>query len=186
MPKTITTIVTAVPPALSGVILYCFLYSTARLPIHDLKTASIASSSCLYGSAGNFLPVSSQRAMNDPTMSRRTFGVDRSLPARMLSNFLSSTPSTILPNIWIKRRYASHANRESLLCLARPSTVWSFSPRLRIVSIMPGIDKGAPDRTDTSRGLSESPNFLPVMPSRRLIDLRTSSIRPSGRRLPAS
>ena len=32
-----------------------------------------------------------------------------------------------------------------------------------MVSIMPGIEARAPERTDTSRGFSRSPNFLPVI-----------------------
>ena len=32
-----------------------------------------------------------------------------------------------------------------------------------MVSIMPGMEARAPERTETSRGFSLSPNFLPVM-----------------------
>ena len=32
-----------------------------------------------------------------------------------------------------------------------------------MVSIMPGMEARAPERTETSRGLSMSPNFLPVI-----------------------
>ena len=32
-----------------------------------------------------------------------------------------------------------------------------------MVSIMPGMDARAPERTETSRGLWRSPNFLPVI-----------------------
>ena len=32
-----------------------------------------------------------------------------------------------------------------------------------MVSIMPGMDARAPERTDTSRGLFTSPNFLPTI-----------------------
>ena len=48
------------------------------------------------------------------------------------------------------------------LASASASTVWSFRPRLRIVSIMPGIESRAPERTETSSGFFRSPNFLPV------------------------
>ena len=41
----------------------------------------------------------------------------------------------------------------------------SLRPRFRIVSIIPGIDALAPERTDTSSGFSRSPNFLPVISS---------------------
>ena len=45
------------------------------------------------------------------------------------------------------------------------STTFSLRPRLRMVSIMPGMEALAPERTETSRGFSRSPNFLPVIPS---------------------
>ena len=34
-----------------------------------------------------------------------------------------------------------------------------------MVSIMPGMEARAPERTETSRGFSTSPNFLPVISS---------------------
>ena len=43
---------------------------------------------------------------------------------------------------------------------AKALTVLSFRPRFRIVSIMPGIDTLAPDRTDSKSGFFKSPNFL--------------------------
>src|SRR5438876_764536 len=42
------------------------------------------------------------------------------------------------------------------------STTWSFIPRLRMVSIIPGMESRAPDRTDTSKGRSLSSNFFPT------------------------
>ena len=36
-----------------------------------------------------------------------------------------------------------------------------------MVSIIPGIDTAAPERTDTSSGLSPSPRYLPVALSSR-------------------
>jgi hypothetical protein len=33
-----------------------------------------------------------------------------------------------------------------------PSTLSSFRPTFRTVSIIPGIEKGAPDRTETNSG----------------------------------
>ena len=44
---------------------------------------------------------------------------------------------------------------------ASPSTVSSLRPRLSTVSIMPGIEAREPERTDTSSGLSTSPNLAP-------------------------
>ena len=43
---------------------------------------------------------------------------------------------------------------------AKAITVLSFSPKLRIVSIIPGIETLAPDLTDNKRGSFKSPNFL--------------------------
>ena len=63
-----------------------------------------------------------------------------------------SMPSTTSPYIWISRRYESSANRAFPVVRARPSTAASFSPRLRIVSIIPGMEIAAPERTDTSSG----------------------------------
>jgi hypothetical protein len=46
----------------------------------------------------------------------------------------------------------------------RASTVWSFRPRLRIVSIMPGMESRAPERTATRSGMpSVAPNFVPMI-----------------------
>src|SRR5665647_1793101 len=45
-----------------------------------------------------------------------------------------------------------------------PCTVVSLRPRLRMVSIMPGMEARAPERTEISSGSAASPNFLPVPP----------------------
>ncbi len=74
------------------------------------------------------------------------------------ANRSPSMPSAVLPNIWISRRYESHAKRSSDEIAASPSTEASLSPTLRTVSIMPGIEYFAPDRTDTSSGSSGSPS----------------------------
>ena len=41
------------------------------------------------------------------------------------------------------------------------STVSSFKPRFKMVSIIPGIESRAPERTDKRRGFFKSPSFLP-------------------------
>jgi hypothetical protein len=46
-------------------------------------------------------------------------------------------------------------------CAANPCTDASFNPTLRTVSIIPGIENFAPDRTDTNSGSSGSPSFFP-------------------------
>ena len=43
-----------------------------------------------------------------------------------------------------------------------PLSVSGFRPTLSTVSIMPGIEARAPERTETSSGFDGSPNFLPV------------------------
>ena len=85
-----------------------------------------------------------------------------------------STPSTTSPYIWMSRRYESSAKRGLPVDAARPSTATSFRPRLRIVSIIPGIETAAPERTETSSGLPSSPKPLPVRSLERrdvLVDL---------------
>src|SRR5918992_6369388 len=90
------------------------------------------------------------------------------------------TPSTTSPCICRKRRYASYANRALPLCCARPWTVTLLRPRLRIVSIIPGIDTGEPERTETRSGLSGSPKRFPVARSRSSIFVATSSRNDGG------
>ena len=65
----------------------------------------------------------------------------------------------------------------------RPARVSSLRPRLRTVSIMPGIENLAPERTETSSGLSGSPKPLPERASTSCIASRTSSQRPVGQLL---
>jgi hypothetical protein len=52
----------------------------------------------------------------------------------------------------------SQAKRSSPDFFASASTVLSLRPRLSTVSIMPGIEARAPERTETSSGLAASPN----------------------------
>ena len=101
----------------------------------------------------------------------REVGVDGRRPAPPSARASASSKSspgtsrTILPNIWTKRRYESYANRSLPVCLARPCTESSLSPRLRTVSIIPGIENGAPERTETSSGSTSSPRRLPMSAS---------------------
>ena len=68
---------------------------------------------------------------------------------------------TISRYISRKRRRQSAANTGSPATMPSPAAVASLSPRSRIVSIIPGIDTGAPERTLTSKGLAGSPNCRP-------------------------
>jgi hypothetical protein len=52
-----------------------------------------------------------------------------------------------------------------------------------MVSIMPGIDTGAPERTDTSSGLRASPNVAPTSPSTAVMAASTSAASPAGQPL---
>ena len=90
------------------------------------------------------------------------------------------------PNIATNRRQASHAKRSLPVSAIRPCTVSGLSPRLRTVSIMPGMLKAAPERTDTSSGFSASPKPLPVCCSSSFMCATTSSHSPAGSSLPAA
>ncbi len=168
LPNTIICTFTAVPRS-SG-IRSIRRYVTARCVFHDRNTASIASRSCATGSDGNSCPVASlYMSRNRRASRRRSAGLSSGsvlTPARFLaalsadSNLRPSMSFTVLPNIWMKRRRASSANRSSPASSARPRVVSSLRPRLRTVSIMPGIENLAPERTLTSSGLRGSPNFL--------------------------
>ena len=95
----------------------------------------------------------------------------------MFSGFSLSTTS---PNIWQNRRYESHAKRALPLISASPFTVSSVSPRFSTVSIIPGIETRAPDRTDTSSGFFASPNLRPSAFSTRATLFATPSVSPFG------
>src|SRR5271166_3819225 len=58
-------------------------------------------------------------------------------------------------------------------------------PRLCTVSIMPGIDTGAPERTDTSSGFGPAPKRRPVRSSSQTTAAAISSSRPGGVAWPA-
>ncbi len=52
--------------------------------------------------------------------------------------------------------------RVSPVAAAMASAAGRFSPRLRMVSIIPGMDTGAPDRTDRSRGTGPAPKLFSI------------------------
>ena len=54
------------------------------------------------------------------------------------------------------------------------------------MSIIPGIENAAPERTDTSSGSVASPSFLPIFASSARSASATSSMRPSGIVSPAA
>ncbi len=55
-----------------------------------------------------------------------------------------------------------------------------------MVSIMPGIENGAPERTETSSGSFTSPSFLPILASSFAACWSISSCSPSGNFAPTS
>jgi hypothetical protein len=63
---------------------------------------------------------------------------------------------------------------------ARPSTDSRSSPTFKIVSIIPGIEIAAPERTETSSGSCRSPNRLPDFVSSASTCRSISSASPAG------
>ena len=78
----------------------------------------------------------------------------------------------------MNRRYASQPKRSLPDSAMRPLSVSSLRPRLRTVSIIPGIENLAPERTETSSGLAGSPKPLPV----RSLDLACTASSMSSHR----
>src|SRR3974390_989956 len=76
----------------------------------------------------------------------------------------------------MKRRRQSQANRGFPVTRTSPWAAAMVQPTLSTVSSIPGIERAAPDRTDTSNGRRRSPNSLRVVASRNSIP----SARPSA------
>ena len=90
----------------------------------------------------------------------------------------SATSSTTSPYISRKRRRQSSAKRSPDARREALARVVDVRPRFRIVSIIPGIEERAPDRTETSSGSLGSPKRLPG----RLLEPRERLRRPRLRR----
>ena len=84
------------------------------------------------------------------------------------------SPITTSPYICTKRRYESQAKRALLDLRASPTTASSFRPRFKMVSIMPGMEARAPERTESNSGSSALPNCLPISASTNFTPARTS------------
>jgi len=106
------------------------------------------------------------------------------ISSKALSNISLSIPMAIELYIIIKRLYASRAKRLFPVLEARPSTEASVRPRFKIVSIIPGIETGAPDRTETRSGSLGSPRVFFVTFSRFFICFWISASSPSGHFFP--
>ena len=71
-------------------------------------------------------------------------------------------------------------NRVSPVAAARATAASRPSPRLSTVSLIPGIDTGAPERTDSSSGNGPAPKVLPERSSSAASCAAISASRPSG------
>lgn len=92
----------------------------------------------------------------------------------------STAPRTISLYMAWKRATSSAMNRVSPLALASATAASRPSPRSRIVSIIPGMEIGAPERTETNRGIGPLPKVLPDRSSSTASWASTSSASPSG------
>ena len=151
-------------------------YSRARSLHHERCTASTAAINCSMGARGKRRPASSAWiSRNSPAMARsprwsrsgrpNTHSCRRIL-ATAWSKGRESQPSTISANWRMRRRYESQVRRGLPVRRSNPERVSSFRPTLSSVSIIPGIDCGAPERTATSSGRRSAPNARPVASSR--------------------
>ena len=87
---------------------------------------------------------------------------------------------TIFPNISINRRYESHAKRGLPEVTASDWVTSGVIPTFNTVSIIPGIENFAPERTETNSGFSTPPNFFPVARSKSLSAASISSFNVGG------
>mmetsp|Transcript_2018 Transcript_2018/g.8394 ORF Transcript_2018/g.8394 Transcript_2018/m.8394 type:complete len:222 (-) Transcript_2018:411-1076(-) len=167
-PNTIAWMFTAVPfkPTMPLMAMYFFARSLFQLS----KTAYAARRICSTGSWGNCRPASSYTDLYRRTSSRKfsslsslsfTTPTSRFKPSICFSNRWWSMPITTSPYMSRNRRYESNANFSPAF-FARPSTTSSFKPRFSTVSIMPGMETAAPERTDSKSGFSGSPSVFPM------------------------
>mmetsp|Transcript_8810 Transcript_8810/g.27785 ORF Transcript_8810/g.27785 Transcript_8810/m.27785 type:complete len:347 (-) Transcript_8810:215-1255(-) len=193
LPYAMYCTLTAVPLRL--VILLILRYLIARGLFQERNTAMMAMCSCWPGSSGNGVPVPfSNTPLYSVTSSFRSSALSsmssltprRSFMACMASsNFSCDTPHTTSPNMSTKRRYASYTKRGLPVLASSAAAVFSFRPRLSTVSIMPGIEIAAPERTETSSGRSpsvqRSPNTALVCACRNSMLSWICACRSSGK-----
>ena len=187
LPNTIAWTLTAVPQ--SPGILFNLRYVIAFLDIQEPNTAPIPNFNCSHGSCGKTLPIFTPISLNCSTNCFKSSAVNSVSTLYPLLSFICSSvcsnksisaPNTTSLNIIIKRRYESYANLSLFAARANAFTVSSFKPKFKTVSIIPGIDTRAPERTDTNNGFSLSANFLPIIDSMCAIPDFTWSIRSDG------
>ena len=127
----------------------------------------MAPHNCSHGQVGKSLPVlvlttilkrrtSSCRSSAENSVSLEiffsAFNLSISTSNGLCSPFPAATPITTSPYICTKRRYESHANLALPDFSATILTASSFIPKFNTVSIIPGMDTLAPERTETKRG----------------------------------
>ena len=105
--------------------------------------------------------------------------------SRVRPSSSASMPRATTAKASSSRRYVSQAKCSPARCASR-STTGSVRPRLRIVSIIPGIETGAPERTETSSGRAGSPNPRSASPSSVESAASISARRSSGISPPSS
>ncbi len=156
----------------------------ARAFCHEPNTAPIAPQSCSCGSVGKSTP--SRCLMSGLELAdelREVGGGELGVELRRRGRASSSrgSPRTGRPaacprasSRGRRRRTSARSGGRSPRRSARswsrrsgPATVSSLRPRFSTVSIMPGIDARAPERTETSSGFVGSPNFRPTRLSTR-------------------
>ena len=154
------------------------------------NTAHTEPHSCSHGSVGKSRPMRAR--MSDLKRCTNSFRSSTSSSVSSWTPFFSLTmsmmtsngswssldtgfsPITTSPYICTKRRYESQAKRSLLDLRAKPTTASSFRPRFKMVSIMPGMEARAPERTDSSSGSSALPNCLPISVSKNFTPSSTS------------
>ena len=173
----------------------------ARLPFQEANTAPIAPQSCSIGSSGksflstfltvalnalhSFLSSSAGMCVSSDTPNLCfTSSIIPSKILRMPSPSLGSMPAafsiTTSEYIIIRRRYASYTKRGSPVLAIIPGMVFSVKPMFKMVSIIPGIEARAPERTDTKSGFFSEPNCFLVSRSIFLRLVSTSAFKVLG------
>mmetsp|Transcript_27252 Transcript_27252/g.44405 ORF Transcript_27252/g.44405 Transcript_27252/m.44405 type:complete len:200 (-) Transcript_27252:118-717(-) len=150
----------------------------------------MAMASCLRASEGNgILAIFSKSARNSPHTSfiaeasrsvssftpREAFTLSRSA-----SNLERSRPRQTSANIWMKRRNESYAHLGFPEAFPILSTLTALRPKFSTVSIIPGIEMTAPERTERRTGSSGAPNFFPSCFSNCETHFSTCPSRPAG------
>ena len=74
----------------------------------------------------------------------------------------------------------SQIEQDEIIGSLRASLIYDLPVFLAYLSIIPGMETRAPERTDNSSGFSGSPNLVPMTSSNRARWALTSSSNPSG------